>query len=69
MSGYDINIQPARQNASVQSKIFANDSLDPVSRYGLPYFFRYRNAKARYRKLVFSGNEYKVIAVIAGPFF
>jgi hypothetical protein len=67
-SGDDINIKPARQKASVQSKKFANGSLDPVSGYGLPYLFRDGNTKAGSRDLVVSGNDDEIIAIVSFPF-
>jgi len=69
MSGNDVNIQPTRQKASVQSKIFTNDSLDPVSRYGLPDLFRDGNTNARYRKLVSSGDDDKMVTIMTFPVF
>jgi hypothetical protein len=62
LSGNDVNIQAARQKVSVQSKIFANDSFDPVSGYGLPDLFRDSNAKARSRQVIVAGDNDKKVA-------
>lgn len=69
LSGNDVKIQSARQKSSVQSKIFANGSLDPVSRYGLPDLFRDGDTKARSRNLVFSGDNNKKVAEMTIPIF
>jgi hypothetical protein len=69
LSGNNVNIEPALQDSSVQSKIFANDSLDPVPRHGLPDFFRDGNAKARSRNLVFPGYYNEIVAVKTVPIF
>jgi hypothetical protein len=60
--------KPALPKVSVQSKKFANGSLDPVSGYGLPYLFRNGDTKARCRCWVFSENDYEIIAKVAIPF-
>jgi hypothetical protein len=39
LSGYNVDIQVDRQQVSVQSKKFANDSFDPVSGYRIPNLF------------------------------
>jgi len=68
VSGDNVKIQLARQNASVQSKIFPNGSLNPVSNDGLPDFFRDGNSKARMQNAVFPGNNYKIVTVMTFPF-
>jgi len=68
-SGNDVDVQLFRQKASVQSKGFANDSLDLVSFYGLPDLFRYCYSEARSFDPVVSGYDDKAITVVTGPIF
>jgi hypothetical protein len=68
-SGNDVNIQPARQNVSVQSKIVANNSLNLVSGYGLPDLFIDGYSKARSLPLVALGNDNEIVAVSTLPIY
>ncbi len=49
--------------------MFANGSLDPVSRDGLPDLFGDGDAKARSRSLVCLGDDDKILAVMTIPVF
>ena len=69
LSSNDVDIQTTRQKVSVQSKIFANNSFDPVSGYGLANLFRDGNAKARPRQLVIAGDNDKKIAETTLPIY
>ena len=49
--------------------MFANNSLDPASRYGLPDLSRDSDAQAGPRTVVFSENDYEVVTIMTSPCF
>jgi hypothetical protein len=62
-----VDIQLLRQMVSVQSKCFANDSLDLVSGYSLPNLFRHGYSEAVSDNLIFAIHKDKCVAVKASP--
>jgi hypothetical protein len=49
--------------------MFANNSLDPASRYGLPDLSGDSDAQAGPRTVVFSENDNEAVAVMSFSFF